>query len=91
MNNLITELISQCAYTVTDYSMGIDSSHEEFDKEKFAQLIVQECLDVITKNNPRPPGSTILYSNSQDQYFDTGWQVSAETKAHQIKKRFEIQ
>lgn len=44
MNERIKELISECTYMITDYSMGIDSSYEEFDKEKFAELIIQECV-----------------------------------------------
>ena len=47
MNERIKKLISECTYTVTDYSMGIDNSVEEFDKEKFAELIVLECMDVL--------------------------------------------
>ena len=47
MNERIKKLISECTYTVTDYSMGIDNSVEEFDKEKFAELIVRECLDIL--------------------------------------------
>lgn len=51
MNDRIKELIKQATFTVTDYSMGIDSSHEEFDKEYFAQLIVLECEKAM--KNPK--------------------------------------
>lgn len=47
MNERIKQLIAECTHTVTDYSMGIDSSHEDFDKEKFALLIVRECLTFV--------------------------------------------
>ena len=41
MNERIQELIKQC----TSWSEGSTwTSHEEFDKEKFAELIVRECL-----------------------------------------------
>lgn len=43
MNTKIKELIAQCTFTVTEYQLGIDSSYEDFDKEMFAELIVQTC------------------------------------------------
>lgn len=49
MNERIKELIAECTHTVTDYSSGIDSSYEEFDKEKFAELIVRECARAVDK------------------------------------------
>ena len=47
MNERIKKLISECTYIVTDYSMRIDNSVEEFDKEKFAELIVKECSNFL--------------------------------------------
>ena len=43
MNERIKELARQCTY---EYSIGIDSPVAGFDKEKFAELIVRECLDI---------------------------------------------
>jgi hypothetical protein len=44
MNERIRELAEQC----TSWSEGSTwTSHEEFDKEKFAELIVQECIQTI--------------------------------------------
>jgi len=41
MNERIKELINQC----TSYSDGSTwTSREEFDKEKFAELIIRECI-----------------------------------------------
>ena len=65
-------------------------TQEEF-IERFALLIVRECTNIIENNNPRPPGTQIMYSLLQDEYFDTGWQVAVETKAHQIKKHFGVE
>jgi len=62
-----------------------------FDPEKFAELIVQECLSIVDSNNPRPPGTTIMYSLAKDEYFDTGWQVAVETKSNQIKQHFGVE
>jgi hypothetical protein len=47
MNERIKELIDQC----TSYSDGSTwTSREEFDKEKFAQLLIRECADHITES-----------------------------------------
>lgn len=48
MNNRIDKLIAQCTHTVTDYSLGIDSSEEVFDKHAFAKLLIDRCVEVIT-------------------------------------------
>lgn len=48
MNSCIQDLAEQCTEKVT----GIDEV-EFFDKEKFAQLIVQECLDVVELRRSR--------------------------------------
>ena len=61
------------------------------DLEKFAELIVRECLSIVDSNNPRPPGTTIMYSLAKDEYFDTGWQVAVETKSNQIKQHFGVE
>ena len=47
MNERIKELIKQC----TSWSEGSTwTSHEEFDREKFAELIVQECMAQCADN-----------------------------------------
>jgi len=65
--------------------------HCDMDLKKFAELIVQECLSIVDSNNPRPPGTTIMYSLAKDEYFDTGWQVAVETKSNQIKQHFGVE
>ena len=42
MNERIKELIKQ-ATTIEEHKWGI--SYDNFDKEKFAELIVRECID----------------------------------------------
>jgi hypothetical protein len=50
MNERIKELIKQC----TSWSEGSTwTSHEEFDKEKFAELIVKECVESIPADGHR--------------------------------------
>lgn len=52
MNERIKELIKQC----TSWSEGSTwTSHEEFDKEKFAELIVKECADIALKKGMASP------------------------------------
>ena len=43
----LQDYIAECTYTETEYSLGIDSSVEVFDKERFARLIVQKCVEEI--------------------------------------------
>ena len=43
MNERIKELIKQ-ATTIEEHKWGV--SYDNFDKEKFAELIVRECIDI---------------------------------------------
>jgi hypothetical protein len=45
MNEIIKELIDRCT---THYNGGLGTEIEVFDKEKFAQLIVQECIKICS-------------------------------------------
>jgi hypothetical protein len=49
MNKRIKELIDK-ATTIEEHGWG--ASYENFDKEKFAQLIVQECADIADTAEP---------------------------------------
>lgn len=53
MQKRIEELIKQCTYTTTTYANGIDESVEEFDKEKFAELIIKECAHITWLNSTK--------------------------------------
>jgi hypothetical protein len=48
MNERIRELIKQC--TITEFS-DCSGGFETFDKEKFAELIVRECVEVAKQND----------------------------------------
>ena len=93
MNERIKELAEQAGFSEDQYGLywDEDSNTEGVDLEKFAELIVRECLVILNQNNPRPPGTVILYSMDQDRDFDTGWQVAVETKHSQIKKHFGVE
>jgi hypothetical protein len=96
MNERIKELAVQSDLwrMLDEYSWEFGSCDPEKDCgriEKFAELIVRECLSIVENNNPRPPGTTIMYSLAKDEYFDTGWQVAVETKSNQIKEHFGVE
>ena len=54
MNEQIRELAEQ-ATTIVDTvnSQGYSSSYAKFDREKFAELIVKECMDLASKEQKR--------------------------------------
>lgn len=61
MNGRIRELIQQC------------TSQEEFDKEKFAELIVQECakvVDIWSDEVPPSEGYDKLTVGKLKEHFD---------------------
>ena len=86
MNERIKQLAAEVGISV-DY---LTNTKQIMLLEKFAELIVRECLSIVDSNNPRPPGTTIMYSLAKDEYFDTGWQVAVETKSNQIKQHFGV-
>lgn len=90
MNRLIKELVIKAYNDIGQGTPEELSLFMQVYSEKFAELIVEKCVNLIETNNPRPPGTVIMYNLDQDEYFDTGWQVATETKAHQIKQYFGI-
>jgi len=74
MNERIIELIDK-ATTIEEHGWG--ASYENFDKEKFAQLIVQECTQVCI--------------NMGNEYeIKSAGQYQAEMFAFAIKKHFGV-
>ena len=49
MNERIKELVKQ-ATTIEEHKWGV--SYDNFDKEKFAELIVRECTKVVENLSP---------------------------------------
>ena len=91
MNERIQKLAEQAGMKSPDGFKLTVSHMTTFQLEKFAELIVRECIDILSQNNPCPPETTIMYSLIQDEYFDKGWQVAVETKSNQIKKHFGVE
>lgn len=86
MNERIRELVEESGLYIAYDNRNVTDK----ELESFAELIVRECLDIVGNNNPCPPGTTIMYSLLQDEYFDKGWQVAVEIKSNQIKKHFGV-
>ena len=79
-------------YTNTDECLDMPNKQvQRLILAKYAELIIRECLVILNQNNPRPPGTVILYPMDQDQHFDTGWQVAVETKQARIKQHFGVE
>ena len=47
MNERIEQLAEQCWIHTNEPLFGAKSPHWEFDRQKFAELIVQECIEVV--------------------------------------------
>ena len=66
MNERIKELITQCSFTVTEYSMGIDNSYEDFDKELFAEFIVRDVVATVKRTQETSPDFEWAILNNYD-------------------------
>jgi hypothetical protein len=71
MNEIIKELIDRCT---THYNGGLGTEIEVFDKEKFAQLIVGECLKIVEPTE-----------DSGDE-----WCVTLKGTAQEIREHFGV-
>ena len=47
MNERIEQLAEQCWIHTNEPLFGAKSPHWEFDRQKFAELIVRECVEVV--------------------------------------------
>ena len=48
MNERIEQLAEQCWVHTNEPLFGAKSPHWEFDRHKFAELIVRECIDTVS-------------------------------------------
>ena len=77
MNERILELAKQC----TSWSEGSTwTSREVFDKEKFAELIVRECVKEIE----------FQYGGGSDRPMDNEWDRAIECVSSMVKYRFGV-
>ena len=73
----MNERIRQLAEQATTIEYGVDNGFDRvtFDKEKFAELIVQECIDIIAPYTVRMsrPGEEYLHPILEiKQHFGVG-------------------
>ena len=84
MNDRIQELASQAEITVTKQCpiTGQGYSYHEFSKEKFAELIVRDCLGIYDKieNGNRHLG-TNQYTYAVDRHFGLAEQPTVDKTA----------
>ncbi len=67
MNERIKELVKQCT-TIVEHGWG--ASYEQFDKEKFAELIVKECAEIYSINaQPKRPLYPTEFSTALRTHF----------------------
>ncbi len=72
MNERIRQLIEQATDTIeiVNPDTGITHYREFFDKEKFAELIVRECVDIAYKyDEPKLSGPGMIIGNRIEEHF----------------------
>ena len=81
MNERIKELIKQA--TTIEY--GVDNGFDRinFDKEKFAELIVRECMKVVNDTKKDDVGNA-------DYNYKLGREMGLEVAIGRITQRFEV-
>jgi hypothetical protein len=84
MNDRIKQIEEQCYIKPGGYYPGSDWPEPFFDKHKFAELIIQECAELI--NNK----VTITAAQTYDEVFVARYDTK-ELCAKQIKEHFGIE
>ena len=73
MNERIKEIAEQA--TIIGEPGYPDSKFEYFDKEKFAELIVQECARALDDKLANPNGASVAYCDGSDLLEHFGVEV----------------
>jgi hypothetical protein len=82
MNERIRELLKQASKLAnTDDNKDFDRNFDMIVAEKFAQLIVQECISVINTEAAEVP--------AEDEY-ERMWKMGTEFAVYQIEKHFGV-
>ena len=92
MNEQIQKMILQCTDTieVVNEDSGITHQREFFDKEKFAQLIVKECMAICKETQSAYAKCRKDAYDSQDKNIYAGGEVACDILKHKIKKHFGV-
>jgi hypothetical protein len=85
MNERIEQLAEQCWVHTNKPLFGAKSPHWEFDRQKFAELIVRECVQTLIDNTPE------RYTNeSAEEDWDKGYDRAMKDCVHHIKEHFGV-
>ena len=79
MNERIRELVKQ-ATTIEEHKWGV--SYDNFNKEKFAELIVRDCLDIAFEVRGKP---------ATDTHYVIGYDRACEKMIDAIKEHFGVE
>jgi len=79
MNERIRELVKQ-ATTIEEHKWGV--SYDNFNKEKFAELIVKECLDIALEVRGKP---------ATDTHYVIGYDRACEKMISGIREHFGVE
>ena len=67
MNERIEQLAEQCWIYTDEPLFSVRSPHWEFDRQKFAELIVRECVEVV-KWTPSQFPNDVYVKNIQEHF-----------------------
>lgn len=84
MTDPLDELMYQAGLT----AQGCWDEMDEYDRTailKFAQLIVQECVQVVKDNTPFPDGEVLI------EEWDKGYICAMSDCVHHIREHFGVQ
>jgi len=79
MNERIRELVKQ-ATTIEEHKWGV--SYDNFNKEKFAELIVRDCLDIAFEVRGKP---------ATDTHYVIGYDRACEKMIDAIKESYGVE
>ena len=85
MNERIRELARQAGFEHPDH-VGTCEIYAYFDHEKFAELIVRECVQTLIDNTPE------RYTNeSAEEDWDKGYDRAMKDCVHHIQEHFGVE
>ena len=83
MNERIRELAEQCGFRSNP---DIYDRNQSFDIERFAELIVRECVQTLIDNTPE------RYTNeSAEEDWDKGYDRAMKDCIHHIREHFGVE
>jgi len=88
MNERIKELMNK-ATTIEEHGWG--ASYENFDRLKFAELIVQECAKICIEQNVSNLDLDVIRESGKFTLQDLATKSCGENLSKQIKKHFGVE